>query len=794
MSGLPLSSPASSTEVVDLGGGDLVLVVVVGVIALLALAVAAGLVREVLAAGQGTEKMQNIARAVQEGAGAYLRRQFRTVAIFVVVIPFLLALLPADSTGVRVGRSIFFVIGALFSATTGFAGMWLAVRGNVRVAAAAREDGERRAMRIAFRTGGVAGMFTVGLGLFGAAVVVLAYKGDAPGVLEGFGFGAALLAMFMRVGGGIFTKAADVGADLVGKVEQGIPEDDPRNAATIADNVGDNVGDCAGMAADLFESYAVTLVAALILGRVAFGTEGLVYPLIVPMIGVVTAVIGIFAVAPRARDRSGMSAINRGFFISALISAVLVAVATFVYLPGSFTEMEGVNAAISGDTRLADVDPRWVAIGAVLIGIVLASAIQLLTGYFTETTRKPVKEVTESARTGPATVILSGISLGLESAVYSALVIGAAVYGAFLLGFGNTTVALFAVALAGTGLLTTVGVIVSMDTFGPVSDNAQGIAEMSGDVEGEGARVLEHLDAVGNTTKAITKGIAIATAVLAATALFGSFRTTVVSALADASADARGALGAFATFNLSIDSPNVLVGLIIGASVVFLFSGLAIMAVGRAAGRVVMEVRHQFRTKPGIMDYSEKPDYDRVVDICTRDAQRELATPGLLAIMTPIAVGFALGYAPLGAFLGGAIAAGVLMAVFLSNSGGAWDNAKKLVEEGNLGGKGSEAHGATVIGDTVGDPFKDTAGPAINPLIKVMNLVSLLIAQAVVTYAADTWLRVGITVVSVGVVVAAIIVSKRRASSLGSADEPVKDTTAGPGEGDAADKETLTTS
>ncbi|QXJ23164.1 sodium-translocating pyrophosphatase [Actinomadura graeca] len=762
MSGLSLSSPASAE--VDLGGGDLTLVVVVAVIALLALAVAAGLVRDVLAAGQGTEKMQEIARAVQVGASAYLKRQFRTVGVFVVLIPLVLLLLPADSTSERIGRSVFFVIGAIFSAVTGFTGMWLAVRGNVRVAAAAREEGgERKAMRIAFRTGGVAGMFTVGLGLFGAAVVVLAYKGDAPKVLEGFGFGAALLAMFMRVGGGIFTKAADVGADLVGKVEQGIPEDDPRNAATIADNVGDNVGDCAGMAADLFESYAVMLVAALILGTAAFGTEGLVFPLIVPMIGVITAVIGIFAVAPRAGDRSGMSAINRGFFISAIISAVLVAVAAFAYLPSSFADLSGVT---DPDIRGLDADPRWVALGAVIIGIVLASAIQLLTGYFTETNRKPVQEVTGSARTGPATVILSGISLGLESAVYTALVIGAAVYGAFLLGFGNTTVALFAVAMAGTGLLTTVGVIVSMDTFGPVSDNAQGIAEMSGDVQGEAAAVLERLDAVGNTTKAITKGIAIATAVLAATALFGSFRTTVVSALADASADAKDALGDFKVFSLSIDNPNVLIGLIIGAAVVFLFSGLAIMAVGRAAGRVVVEVREQFRTKPGIMNFTEKPDYDRVVDICTRDAQRELATPGLLAIMTPIAVGFALGYAPLGAFLGGAIAAGVLMAVFLANSGGAWDNAKKLVEEGHLGGKGSEAHEATVIGDTVGDPFKDTAGPAINPLIKVMNLVALLIADAVVTYAGNTPLRIGVTVLSVGVVVAAIVVSKRRADPI----------------------------
>jgi K(+)-stimulated pyrophosphate-energized sodium pump len=783
MSGLTLSSPAGAE--VDLVGGDLSLVVVVAVIALSALAVAGGLVRQVLAAGQGTEKMQSIALAVQEGASAYLKRQFRTVGIFVVLIPFLLLLLPADTTSVRIGRSVFFVVGALFSAITGFAGMWLAVRGNVRVAAAAREAGEKPAMRIAFRTGGVAGMFTVGLGLFGAAVVVFTYKGDAPGVLEGFGFGAALLAMFMRVGGGIFTKAADVGADLVGKVEQGIPEDDPRNAATIADNVGDNVGDCAGMAADLFESYAVMLVAALILGKAAFGTEGLVFPLIVPMIGVITAVIGIFAVTPRDRDRNGMAAINRGFFISAIISAVLVAVAAFLYLPSSFAEMHGLGASIANDPKLADVDPRWLAIGAVLIGIVLASAIQLLTGYFTETNRKPVKEVTNSARTGPATVILSGISLGLESAVYSALVIGAAVYGAFLLGFGNTTVALFAVALAGTGLLTTVGVIVSMDTFGPVSDNAQGIAEMSGDVTGDGAKVLESLDAVGNTTKAITKGIAIATAVLAATALFGAFRTTVEGALGDASQSVKDSLGTFQAFSLSVDSPNVLVGLIIGASVVFLFSGLAIMAVGRAAGRVVMEVREQFRTKPGIMDYTEKPDYDRVVDICTRDAQRELATPGLLAIMTPIAVGFALGYAPLGAFLAGAIAAGVLMAVFLSNSGGAWDNAKKLVEEGHLGGKGSPAHEATIIGDTVGDPFKDTAGPAINPLIKVMNLVSLLIAQAVVTTADNAGLRIGVTLGALLVVVGAIVVSKRRADPLGSAEETPREAVE-PGDGDPA--------
>ncbi|SEG75020.1 K(+)-stimulated pyrophosphate-energized sodium pump [Nonomuraea solani] len=746
------AEPASNLV---LSGNNLTIVIVVAAVALIALAVAGGLVREVLSADAGTERMQNIARAVQEGAAAYLTRQFRTLAIFVVVIPFLLLLLPGEAD-VRIGRSIFFVVGAVFSALTGFMGMWLAVRGNVRVAAAAKDVGEKRAMRVAFRTGGVAGMFTVGLGLLGAAVVVFIYQGDAPSVLEGFGFGAALLAMFMRVGGGIFTKAADVGADLVGKVEQGIPEDDPRNAATIADNVGDNVGDCAGMAADLFESYAVMLVASLILGRAAFGEEGLIFPLIVPMIGVITAIIGIFVTGMRDKDRNGMAAINRSFFLSAGISAVLVAAAAFWYLPSTFSGLTGSTVTNS------DADPRLIAIGAVLIGLVLASAIQLLTGYFTETNRRPVREIGESSATGPATVILAGISVGLESAVYSALIIGGAVYGAFLLGFGNVTIALFAVALAGTGLLTTVGVIVSMDTFGPVSDNAQGIAEMSGDVEGEGARVLTSLDAVGNTTKAITKGIAIATAVLAATALFGAFRTAVESELAAASAAAKAALGHFSTFSLSIDQPNVLVGLLIGAAVVFLFSGLAISAVGRAAMRVVFEVRDQFRSKPGIMDGTELPDYGRVVDICTRDSLRELATPGLLAVMTPIAVGFALGYAPLGAFLAGAIACGTLMAVFLSNSGGAWDNAKKLVEDGHYGGKGSEAHAATVIGDTVGDPFKDTAGPAINPLIKVMNLVALLVAPAVVMYAGNPAVRIGITVLAVGVVVGAIIVSKRR--------------------------------
>ena len=749
---------------------DMLTVGVVAAIGLAALGVAWMLSREVLAAPAGTAKMQEIAAAIQEGASAYLNRQFRTLSVFAVLVFFLLFLLPANTTSERIGRSLFFLVGAVFSATTGYFGMWLAVRGNVRVAAAARDSGEQQAMRIAFRTGGVAGMFTVGLGLFGAAVVVLVYKGEAPKVLEGFGFGAALLAMFMRVGGGIFTKAADVGADLVGKVEAHIPEDDPRNAATIADNVGDNVGDCAGMAADLFESYAVTLVAALILGTTAFGSLGLVFPLIVPALGVITAVVGIFAVAPRAGDRSGMSAINRGFFISAALSAVLVVIAAYVFLPDRLTRITGIRLdALGLDVVKAETfNPRFLAIGAVLIGIVLAAAIQQLTGYFTETGRRPVDDVAKSALTGPATVILTGLSVGFESAVYSALLIGAAVFAAFSLGGGSVVLSLFAIALAGTGLLTTVGVIVSMDTFGPVSDNAQGIAEMSGDVTGEGAIILTKLDAVGNTTKAITKGIAIATAVLAATALFGAFRESVVGAALDAgqtTADAMGNLAQLGQYIgvLDVANPRNLVGLLIGAAVVFLFSGLAINAVSRAAGAVIYEVRRQFRDHPGIMEGTEKPEYGKVVDIVTRDSLRELSTPGLLAMLTPIAVGFGLGVGALGTFLAGTIATGTLMAVFLANSGGAWDNAKKYVEDGHMGGKYSPAHAATVIGDTVGDPFKDTAGPAINPLLKVMNLVALLIAPAVVAMTLDgqTTLRLAIAVGALAIIIGSLIASGR---------------------------------
>src|SRR5690625_2675613 len=635
--------------------------------------------------------------------------------------------------------------------------MWSAVRANVRVASASTtKDGAHLGAKIAFRTGGVVGMATVGLGLLGAATAVVIFGSEATAVLEGFGFGAALLAMFMRVGGGIFTKAADVGADLVGKVEQGIPEDDPRNPAVIADNVGDNVGDCAGMAADLFESYAVTLVAALILGKVAFGEAGLMFTLIVPSNGAITAALGVYITRVRGSE-SALTAVYRGFYISALIAALASVIAAFVYLPGSFAEL-GVEAFDKAG------DPRWMASGAVIIGIVLDGVVLWLTGYFTGTESNPTKHVARTTLTGPATVVLSGIGVGFESAVYTAGVIAAAICGAFLVSGGSLPIALFLIALAGCGLLTTVGVIVAMDTFGPVSDNAQGIGEMSGDINDDAAQVLTDLDAAGNTTKAITKGIAISTAVLAATALYGAYMASVNDALKSVGTAAAD-MGEFATAMLTYEivSPITLVGVILGGATVFLFSGLAIDAVTRAAAAIVFEVREQFKHKPGIMDHSERPDYGRVVDMCTADSLRELVAPGLLAAFAPIAVGFGLGVGPLAGFLAGAIATGVLMAVFLTNSGGAWDNAKKIVEDGYYGGENTPAHEAAVIGDTVGDPFKDTAGPAINPLIKVMNLVALLIAPAVVAMSigdVNHTVRIVIAVVAAVIAVSAIVVSR----------------------------------
>ena len=745
----------------QLGPTSLAIVWTIAGIAAISLLYAVWLRRKVLAEDEGTTRMQEIARAVQEGASAYLNRQFRTLGLFAAIAFGLLFLLPGDLS-IKIGRSIFFLLGAGFSAAIGYLGMWLAVRANVRVAAAAmRDNGRFEGARIAFRTGGVVGMSVVGLGLLGAAAVVLIYRDQAPSVLEGFGFGAAMLAMFMRVGGGIFTKAADVGADLVGKVEQSIPEDDPRNAATIADNVGDNVGDCAGMAADLFESYAVTLVAALILGKAAFGEQGLVFPLLVPAIGALTAVLGIATTRIRGSE-SGLSAIYRGFYTSAAAGALLAAVAAFMYLPSTFAALPGVPAAVAG----LPGDPRLMAAASVVIGIVLAGIILWLTGYFTGTDSNPTMHVARTSLTGPATVVLSGIGVGFESAVYTAGIIAAAICGVFLISGGSMILSLFMIALAGCGLLTTVGVIVAMDTFGPVSDNAQGIAVMSHDVDEKGEQILTALDADGNTTKAITKGIAIATAVLAATALFGSYTDAVNHALGSLS-ELAGSPIVQSMLTYEIVSPITLVGVILGAATVFLFSGLAIDAVTRAAGAIVFEVRRQFAEIPGIMTGEGRPEYGKVVDICTRDSLRELATPGLLAASAPIAVGFGLGVGPLAGFLGGAITAGVLMAVFLANSGGAWDNAKKLVEDGHYGGKHSDAHAATVIGDTVGDPFKDTAGPAINPLIKVMNLVAVLIAPAVVALSvgegANPVLRIGIGLAAALVAMGGVVWSRVRA-------------------------------
>jgi K(+)-stimulated pyrophosphate-energized sodium pump len=702
-------------------------------ISLVALAYAYMLVRGVLAKDEGTEQMKAISLAIREGANAYLTRQFKTLAVFVAILT--VVLLPLEvgdplnfsPLAIRVARSVAFLLGAGFSAAVGFVGMGLAVRANVRVASAARR-GLRESMAIAFRAGGVAGMFTVGLGLLGAALIFIVFKGDAPLVLFGFGFGGALLAMFMRVGGGIFTKAADVGADLVGKVEKQIPEDDPRNAATIADNVGDNVGDCAGMAADLFESYEVTLVASLILGFVAYqGTDSVVaavlFPLFVRAIGVITSIIGIEAVKPRSETEHGMKAINRGFIISAVVSAAAVYFVSAFYVD--------------------DVKTFW----AVVIGLVLAGVIHFLTEYYTSTERGPVQEIARSTRTGPATTIISGFAIGLESTVYAIITIAGAIFAAFLLGGGDASLALYYISLTGMGMLTTVGVIVSMDTYGPVSDNAHGIAEMSGGLGEDADRIMAGLDAVGNTTKAITKGMAIATAVLAATSLFGSFRDIIGENIA-----------------IDISDPKILVGLLIGGAVPFLFSSLTIRAVGRAAGTVVLEVRRQFENNPGIMDYSVKPDYARVVDICTKTSLRELVTPGLLAVVTPIVVGFAFGAVALGAYLAGAILCGQLLAVALANSGGAWDNAKKYIEDGHYGGKNSDAHAASVIGDTVGDPFKDTAGPALNPLIKVMNLVALLAAGSIVT-AVDTdntALRVAMVAVGLVILIGALVFSSKQ--------------------------------
>ena len=750
----------------ELGGTEMFWLFFSVITALVAIGVGFSLMKGVLAADQGTPKMQEIAAAIQEGASAYLSRQFKTIAMIVVplaVIVFLTStevLKPDGEAALSfaesgIFRTLAFIAGCLMSGLTGFIGMGLAVRGNVRTAAAAKTGSLPAALKVAFRTGGVAGMFTVGLGLLGATLIILIFQNTSSAILIGFGFGGSLLALFLRVGGGIFTKAADVGADLVGKVEAGIPEDDPRNPATIADNVGDNVGDCAGMAADLFESYEVTLVASIILGVSAFESIGanpalgLVFPVVARAIGVLASIVGIYSVKATDKDTSAMAPINRGFLTASVLTIIGTGLVAFTYV---------------GDKAEGGGHEGFKVFAAVVTGLILAQIVSRLTEYFTSTETRPVREIAEATRTGPATTILSGISSGLESTVYAIIAIAAALGVAIALGGGDIHFTFYLVALTGMGMLATTGVVVAEDTFGPVSDNAAGIAEMSGEFSGEPERIMVSLDAVGNTTKAVTKGFAIGSAVIASVALFASFIETIGDELGFVES-AQGTV--FDAFQINVADPKTFIGLLIGGSVAFLFSALAIRAVGRTAAVVVQEVRRQFREKPGIMLGTEKPEYGPVIDICTAASLRELTTPALLAVLTPVIIGFGINFYALGAFLAAVILTGQLMANFLSNSGGAWDNAKKFIEDGNEGGKGSEAHKAAVIGDTVGDPFKDTAGPALNPLIKVMNLVALLILPAVINLQDNDGMRFAIAGLSLIILVGAIAFSKRKSSAIG---------------------------
>ena len=763
-----------------LKGGEWAVLWLSAASAVLAIAVGFYLARLVMAADEGTPKMKEIALAIQEGANAYLQRQFKTIIL--ILIP-LAAIVFVTSTAILKGegaeatealsfmqagiwRTIAFILGCAASGFTGYIGMTLATRGNVRTAAAALTGSMPDALTVAFRTGGVAGMFTVGLGLSGATLIIMIFQNTSSVILVGFGFGGSLLALFLRVGGGIFTKAADVGADLVGKVEAGIPEDDPRNPATIADNVGDNVGDCAGMAADLFESYEVTLVASIILGVAAFNSiglnpaMGLVFPLAARAIGVIASIFGVFAVKAKPGETDALKPINKGFLVAGVLTLAGTLALSLAYV-GNEKGTAGEGVQLMGGAG-------WRVFGAVAVGLLLAQLVSRLTEYYTATHHGPVKEIAESAETGPATAILSGTAFGLESSVYAVLAIAIAIGVALALGGGNLTFSLYLVALCGMGMLATTGVIVSEDTFGPVSDNAAGIAEMSGEFHGEPQKIMVALDAVGNTTKAVTKGFAIGSAVIAAVALFASFIETAGAELlikAENLAD-----GVFKAPELAINvaDPKIFIGLLIGGSVPFLFSALSIRAVGRTAGVVVQEVRRQFADGK-IMAGTKKPEYGPVIDICTEASLRELATPALLAVLTPVIVGFGIGWQALGGFLAAVILTGQLMANYLSNAGGAWDNAKKYIEDGNHGGKGSEPYKAAVIADTVGDPFKDTAGPALNPLIKVMNLVSLLVLPAIISTQDNDGQRLLIAAAALAVLAASVIRSSRQKTTFGPA-------------------------
>jgi len=726
-------------------------------IALLGLAYALFLRRQIMAEDKGSPKMVEVWEAIRQGADAYLGRQLRTILPLVVVLTialfFSVYIVPPSAEALErfpslspdrvkliigLGRAAAFILGAMFSLMVGQFGMRMAVQGNVRVAAAARTSFDK-ALKIAYRAGTITGMLTDGLGLLGGTVIFMVFQKAAPDALLGFGFGGTLLALFMRVGGGIFTKAADVGADLVGKIEACIPEDDPRNAAVVADLVGDNVGDCAGMAADIFESYEVTIVSGLILGLALVSITGqikwIIFPLLVRGIGVLSSIIGTYQVRGKKGEKKGnaMAGINRGFYTSAALCLI-----SFAFLAHFYMD-------------------EWRAFLSVGVGILLAIAIDELTKYFTDTHHTPVKEIARSSRTGPATVILSGLSAGMESTVWAILVIAATILSALLIYWGQPVAyVLYGVAMTGIGMLTLTGNNVAMDSFGPISDNANGIGEMAG-LEKDARRIMADLDAVGNTTKAITKGVAIGSAVIAAVSLFGSFMTDVTKVQAQMGIQPADHL---LTTGIRVSMPMVLIGMLIGGAVPWLFSSLTINAVTRAASLIVMEVRRQFKI-PGLMEGKVKPDYRQAVGICTVAAQKELVGLALLAVLMPLIVGLTLQVEALGGFLAGVILSGQLLAVFMANAGGAWDNAKKTIEDGLYGGKGSDAHKAAVVGDTVGDPLKDTSGPALNPMIKVINLVSLLAAPIIIQYRKMSLGVVLFVAASLIVAIVAIWYSKR---------------------------------
>jgi K(+)-stimulated pyrophosphate-energized sodium pump len=703
------------------------------VVAIMGLLYAVFLTKQISREPQGNEKMRHISDAIRKGGNAYLMRQFRTILLLIVVLTVFIFFTGwfAGSTSaygnpvwlIGLGRAGGFLMGALFSATVGYIGMNMALRANVRVAEASRHS-FTQALKIAYRAGTITGMLTDGLGLLGGTIIFIIFFKDSPLVLLGFGFGGTLLALFMRVGGGIYTKAADVGADLVGKVEKGIPEDDPRNAAVIADLVGDNVGDCAGMAADIFESYEVTIVSSLILGVILTSVTGqlywIIFPLLVRAAGVFSSIISTYSVRASREGENAMNAIHRGYILAACISIL--------------------SFFLFAQFYCHDLRFFW----ATSVGVILAVAIQFLTDYYTAPEKSPVKEIAKSTRTGPATAILSGLATGYESTVMSVIIIALSIIASAIIwasgGEGGTILYIFyGVALCGIGQLTLTGNNIAMDSFGPIADNANGIAEMSG-LEPKSRQTLADLDAVGNTTKAVTKGIAIASAVLAAVALFAAFYE-------DYQLEA-----------INLIQWKVFVCFLIGGSIPFLFSSMAIRAVGRAAYYIINEVRWQFANVKGVWEGTVDPDYGKVVSICTGAAQKELLTPALLAIISPIVIGFLFGLEALAGFLAGVILVGQLLAVFMANSGGAWDNAKKTIEDGLYGGKGSEAHKAAVVCDTVGDPLKDTAGPALNPLIKVINLISVIAASMMVVMVGGKYEERGLDAVAITVVVIGLLI------------------------------------